>query len=503
MASWRLNLANDRLHWSDAVETLLGAGQRPRTRADFLTLVHPHDRPQLEAAWEGALRGKPFALDYRLSVNDQFIWMHEIVRVESSASEFPTHAMGTLQDITESRKAADAHAILEAQLRQSQKLEAIGQLAGGVAHDFNNILTAILGNTEICIAALSRQGANQSPIIDAMENVRKSAERAAALTRQLLAFSRNQVIQPQSLDLRRVVAGLHELLSRLIKENITLDVVAAPELASVHADANQLEQVVLNLVVNAADAMPGGGRLTIETRNVELDADYVAMHTDALVGPHVLLRVSDSGAGIPADVRDRIFDPFFTTKPLGKGTGLGLATAHGIVKQAGGHIAVYSEIDKGTTFKVFLPAQAGVATDDPRTAKPPAERGAATILLAEDDHLLRKLVTRQLTTAGYTVLAAPSGAEALEIARAHDAPFDLLITDVIMPEMNGRELSEQMTAHQPGLPVLFVSGYTANVISDQGVLDAGVEFLEKPFTREALLARVHEVLNRNACAAPR
>ena len=386
---------------------------------------------------------------------------------------------------------------LETQLRQSQKLEAIGQLAGGVAHDFNNILTAILGNVELSMGDVqSHLGADHNVAV-ALEQIDQSARRASELTHQLLTFSRRRVIQPKVLNLNHILADLDKMLRRLITEDITLDTVTDPRLQSVRADAGQLEQVIMNLVVNAAHAMPEGGRLTLETRNVTLDEDYTRNHAEARPGPHVLLVVSDTGHGMDAATRERIFEPFFTTKSVDKGTGLGLATAYGIVKQSSGHITVDSEPGKGATFKIYLPAVDAPAT---RSVELKVEddmlTGTETILVCDDHDQLRYITERFLSAAGYAVLTAGSGQAALSAAAAHPRRIDLLVTDVIMPDMNGKRLAKALADTNPGLKVLFISGYASDIIAPHGVLEKTVEFLEKPFNTGTLLRRVREILNR-------
>ncbi|MCB9867956.1 MAG: PAS domain S-box protein [Phycisphaerales bacterium] len=410
--------------------------------------------------------------------------------------------IGTVHDTTKRMQAERERATLEGQLRQAQKMEAIGQLAGGVAHNFNNILTAVLGNVELCNLQIRREIGADSPLLEYTQQIEQSAQRAAALTRQLLAFSRRQVSQPEVLDLNEVLRNLDKMLRRLVTENITVETSQGAALRKIRADVGHLEQVVVNLVVNAADAMSDGGRITIETANVDLDDSYAAMIPDTDPGPYVQLAVSDTGCGMDASVREHIFEPFFTTKPIDKGTGLGLATVYGIIKQAGGHISVYSEPDHGTTFKIYLPASSADAT--PFRSAEPREAltgGGETVLLCEDDTAVRDLTAQLLRMAGYTVITAGSGAEALNVA-ADCTDLDMLITDVIMPDINGRELCNMMRRTRPGLPALFISGYTANVIAHHGVLDDGVEFLEKPFTRQRLLERVREVLAARP-AAPR
>jgi len=404
----------------------------------------------------------------------------------------PIGGMVMYSDLTERKR-------LEAQLRQAQKMEAIGQLAGGVAHDFNNILTAVLGHVEL----INDEVDEPSPCIDAIrENVReigRGARRASELTRQLLTFSRRQLTRPEAIDLNECLRGLEKMLRRLIAENIELRFEQSAGPAVILADAGQLEQVVVNLAVNARDAMPDGGILTFATQHVTLDASEASAEMAGLSGPCVRLTVSDTGTGMAADVRDRVFEPFFTTKPLGQGTGLGLATVYGIVKQANGHISVYSEPGHGTTFRVHWPAATREAgkTTDARPATPPTG-GTETILLCEDNRPVRQLAEFVLRDAGYTVLAAESATQALKLAASQSRPIDLLVSDVIMPDMNGRKLADVLIARCPSIRTLFMSGYTSGVIAHHGVLDAEVQFLEKPFSRAKLLARVREVLSAPA-----
>ena len=400
-------------------------------------------------------------------------------------------------DITARKEAEAKRQQLEVQLSRAQKLEAVGQLAGGVAHDFNNILTAILGNVELSVRRMRRELGPVHYGVHAMEEIADAVDRAAALTRQLLTFSRRDVIKPESLNLNGILSRLDKMLQRLIAENIELSMRLDSSPMSVYADAGQIEQVIVNLVVNAVHAMPDGGCLTIETSHAFLDQAYASRHTDAKPGPHVLLEVTDTGHGMDAATMDRIFEPFFTTRAIDRGTGLGLATVHGIVKQSGGHVTVHSEPGKGSVFKVYLPAVSSDPTV-PEHAIVGAERalGSETVLLCEDDHAVRDLTSLILASAGYRVIAARDGREALSKAAEHVGPIDLLITDVIMTDMNGRQLSDALGALRPGLPTLFVSGYPSDVIAHHGVLDEGVEFLEKPFSRIRLLEHVGRILRK-------
>jgi two-component system cell cycle sensor histidine kinase/response regulator CckA len=393
--------------------------------------------------------------------------------------------LGVYQDVTEAR-------LLEEQFRQAQKMEAFGQLAGGVAHDFNNLLTIIIGYSEILLESLPEN----DPFREMIAEIHKAGERSAGLTRQLLAFSRQQVLATRILNLNEVVADTDKMLRRLIGEDIRLTTTLETQPWAVQADPGQVEQLLLNLAVNARDAMPKGGRLTIETKNVELDEAYIGTHKDVRIGRHVLLSVTDTGSGIPPAVVARIFEPFFTTKETGKGTGLGLATVYGIVKQSGGHVAVYSEVGLGTTFKVYLP-QAEQPSE--RSLAPSRilahPRGTETILLAEDEAAVRALTRSVLTGCGYCVLEAADGEEAVRVAAAHSGPIQLLITDVVMPGTGGRAVAEQLTKKYPSLRVIYVSGYTDDAVIRHGVLRDGVNFIQKPFTAAALARKVRDVLD--------
>jgi PAS domain S-box-containing protein len=401
----------------------------------------------------------------------------------------PLGLLASFVDVTEERT-------LQAQLQQAQRLESVGRLAGGVAHDFNNLLTVMKGYLELSLTTLRPD----DPLTDNLREVDHAVDSAASLTQQLLAFSRRQVIAPRVLDLNDVVRRALGMLQRVLGEHITVECVAAPDLGHVRFDPAQAEQVLVNLAVNARDAMPEGGRLTIETANVTLDEAYLARHPDAVAGEYVVLAVSDTGVGMSRETREHAFEPFYTTKLPGHGTGLGLAMIHGAVSQNGGRIEVYSELGHGTSFKIYLPRVTEDGLAEPGAPVAASPRGSERILVVEDDPHVRALTERLLRRFGYEVITAGDGEEALAWLTQHGLPVDLLLTDVIMPSMNGKVLAERVLAMRPDTRVLFTSGYTANVIVQHGVLKPGVEFLPKPFTTAALAQRVREVLDGRSAA---
>jgi two-component system cell cycle sensor histidine kinase/response regulator CckA len=400
-------------------------------------------------------------------------------------------ALTTIRDVTASKRAEEERGALEAQLRQSQKLEAVGRLAGGVAHDFNNMLGVILGYADMALRKLSPI----DPLGRNLAAIRDAAQRSAELTQQLLAFSRQQVIAPRVIDLNERLQGMERLLQRVIGEDIALEFLLAPDAWPVSMDPSQVDQSLANLAVNARDAMPDGGKLVVATANVTLDAAYCRRHAGARPGEHVMLAVTDTGSGMDERTRERAFEPFFTTKPEGKGTGLGLATVYGVVKQNEGYIEIHSELGRGTTVNLYLPraAKEEVAPRAGEPIKAPV-RGHETVLLVEDEEPLRAIACEMLEELGYIVLVAVTPGNALALCETHAGPIDLLFTDVVMPSMNGKDLAGRVQAMRPGIRTLFTSGYTADTIAQRGVLDRGIWFLEKPFSMASLARKVREVL---------
>ena len=467
--------------------------------------VHPEDRDAVMRVYREALAGsRDCEFEYRaVAADGREVWLRDIVHVVRDADGQPATLRGLTVDLTELKRSERALHQSEEQLRQAQKMDAVGKLAGGIAHDFNNLLMVIRGDSDLMLRRLPPG----HPLRPNAEGVREAADQAATLTRQLLAFSRKQVVAPRLVDLNGIVASIHAMLQRLLGETINLVTVTAPDLGGVKADPGQMEQMILNLCVNARDAMPDGGRLTVRTANVDLDAAAAARKwTDARPGPYVMLEVSDTGAGMDPETRSHLFEPFFTTKEQGKGTGLGLSTVYGTVKQSGGHISVESEVGHGSTFRVYLPRVATpVVAAEARRVEAPTPRPAAgdglaagrgeTVLLVEDAQRVRAVVREILEMSGYTVLEAHHGAEALELSNRHAGPIHLLVTDVVMPQMSGRELAQRLSTLRPDLKVLYMSGYTDDAIVRHGVLASGIAFLSKPFTPDAIALKVRELLD--------
>ena len=473
---------------SPQVENILGYTPEEwlAISSDWAEHIHPDDLPIVTAAEEQSLSGYPFQAEFRVRRKDgREVWLSDTAVIVQGSNSHPVME-GIMVDITE-RKA------LETQLQQSRKMEAVGRLAGGIAHDFNNLLTIISGYTEL---AMSRQHLPNEARAD-IERIENASGRAAALVRQLLAFSRKQVLQPKILDLNKIVLNLDSLLRRLMDERIEMVTRVKEDIGKVKADPAQVEQVIMNLVVNARDAMPEGGRLVLETCNADLDANYAVDHVSVRPGRYVMLAVSDTGVGMDRQTVAHIFEPFFTTKESGRGTGLGLSTVYGIVKQSGGYIWVYSEPGKGSTFKVYLPRVDEVSdAHSVAQATPRPQRGTETILIVEDEEAVRELIQTVLIEKGYDVIPSLDPQHAEQIAGNFAGEIHLLLTDMVMPGMSGRELADRISVKRRDIRVLFMSGYTENVITTGGMLEEGLAFLQKPFSPVALVHKVREVLSQ-------
>jgi signal transduction histidine kinase len=470
----------------------------PDCLEDPRVVLPPEIRRRIEQASYRAVLAVPLIVQDvvvgALAIGDRAgrVFTSEDIQLVQTFADQATVALENARLYQQVREAYEELSRTQAQLVQSQKIEAIGRLTGGIAHDFNNLLTVILVRTELALQSLK----SEDPLRWTLELVHQTAGRAATLTHQLLAFSRKQRLEPRVLDLNAVVADIGQMLERLIGEQIRLVTALDPALGTVRADRGQLEQVIMNLVVNARDAMPEGGQLTLETANVELDAAFARRHLGSRPGPYVLSTVSDTGTGMSPDVQAHLFEPYFTTKGVGKGTGLGLATVHGIVKQSDGYISVYSEPGRGTTVKVYLPrVEAPAEQVEPAGPGAGAPRGSETILLVEDAEEVRALARDVLEAHGYAVLEAGHGVEALSVCETHSGPIQLVLTDVVMPEMGGRELAERLAGCRPEAKVLYMSGYTEHAIGRRGPLDARVPFIQKPFTSDVLARKVREVLD--------
>ncbi|GAC1631639.1 MAG: hypothetical protein NVS9B14_03760 [Candidatus Acidiferrum sp.] len=477
---------------SPQIEGILGYTQEEwlTDSRNWVRHVCPEDVASVEEAENACEKGRAFQAEYRLIRKDgRVIWVSDSAVVVQGPDGTPVME-GIIVDITERKQ-------LETQLQQSRRMEAVGRLAGGIAHDFNNLLTIIKGYTELAMQRKDLAGAVRADI----ERIDDASERAAGLVRQLLAFSRKQVLQPKNLDLNAIVLGLEKLLRRLIGEDIEMKTMVSAGLGTIKADPAQVEQVLMNLVVNARDAMPSGGKMMVETSNVDLDRTYASEHVSVKPGKYVMLAVTDTGMGMSPETVAHIFEPFFTTKSSGKGTGLGLATVYGIVKQSGGYIWVYSEPGKGSTFKVYFPRVDEAAERDYRApTKVSTKRGTETLLLVEDDEAVRELTETILTAQGYKVICADGPKKAQEIAAKRGKEIDMVLTDVIMPTMSGHELARKLMAKNGKMRVLYMSGYTDNVIAQGGVLEEGLAFLQKPFTPRGLTEKVREVLDAPVAA---
>jgi signal transduction histidine kinase len=437
-------------------------------------------------AWDSGDPARSVTQELELFRQDgSTVWAEVKASVLRDDQGRPVGVLGVSRDISARRK-------LEAQLQQAQKMEVVGRLAGGVAHDFNNLLTAILGYSELLLDGLD----TRNPAHQNVTEIKKAGERASLLTRQLLAFSRRQVLQPKSLQLNLVIENFGKMLKRVIGEDIRLEINYGADLGWVMADPGQIEQVILNLTVNARDAMPKGGKLTIETANMELDETYAQAHDQVQPGHYVVLAVTDTGSGMDAATRSHIFEPFFTTKGVGQGTGLGLSTVYGIVRQSGGHIWVYSELGQGTTFKIYLPrVEAKSEAALPGLGADARLQGYETILVVEDDGGVREVAGRILRKSGYQVLEAQDGRQALQICKTYQGTIHLVLTDLVMPGMNGRDLAVRLASLRPGVKVAFMSGYDADGIIDEEIFGTGTVFIQKPFKAHVLTRKIWELLN--------
>jgi len=502
LGSWEWDIAGGRLTWSDELYRIWGVAKDfAITQDNLVSLIHPDDRAANAAMVAEMLEsGADVRFEFRIVRADGAPrTLLQIVEVSRDAAGKATHIAGIMQDITERKQAEAEREKLEGQLLQARKMEAVGQLAGGVAHDFNNMLQTVLGTTELLLSATAPDDPRTTDLNEIMNAARHSAD----LTRQLLAFARKQTIAPKVLDLNDTVGDMLKMLRRLIGEDIELLWKPGAGLDLIKMDPSQLDQILANLAVNARDAIAGVGNLTIETGNAEIHADYSHSPPEVLPGAYVMLAVSDDGCGMTPETQARIFEPFFTTKAFGQGTGLGLATVYGIVKQNNGFITVDSEPGQGTTFKIYLPRHTATAVKTTETAIP-AEMptGRETVLLVEDEVPLLHLACRLLVSLGYTVLSADSPGQALRLAGEYAGDIHLLMTDVVMPGMSGRDLCKQLNATRPGMKCLFMSGYTADVIAHRGVLDEGLQYIQKPFLKKSLAKKLREALAAAAVSPP-
>jgi two-component system, cell cycle sensor histidine kinase and response regulator CckA len=497
VGSWEWDATTNTVTWSEELFRIMGKDPKEKAPsfAEQTELYAPEDLPRVQMAAKAAVeKGMPFELELRLVMKDGTV-RHCLARGQAQIgpSGKATRLYGSLQDITANKRAEEEREKLQTQLSQAHKMESVGRLAGGVAHDFNNMLGVILGHTEMAI----EQVPQTHPMHADLEEVRKAAKRSADLTRQLLAFARKQTVTPVLLNLNDAVSGMLKMLQRIIGEDIDLRWVPGNGLYPVKMDPSQLDQILVNLCINARDAIgDAGGRVTIETQPSTIDENYCEAHAGVIPGDYTLLAVSDNGEGMGQETLSHLFEPFFTTKKIGEGTGLGLATVYGIVQQNRGVINVYSEAGRGTTFKIYLPRQAPAADPAVDGSPGPAQaRGSETILLVEDEPAILRMTMMMLERMGYTVLGANTPGEAIRLAEDYSGHIQLLMTDVVMPEMNGRELAKRLLQIHPELKCLFMSGYTANVIAHHGILDNGLHYIQKPFSKKELSLRVLEALS--------
>jgi PAS domain S-box-containing protein len=490
MGTWQWSVATNMLAWDDQLHELYGIepGQRVTQYEDFIGRVHPDDRAFVAASVQRALEGDG-GLDYefRITLPDGRIrWLADQGRVMRDPKGSPLYMTGVCLDTTERK-------LTEERLRQAQRMDSVGQLAGGIAHEANNMMSVVLG----CADYVLQRNDLPEPVREDVDQIWKAATRTAGITQQLLAFSRRQVLQPQVLDLNTTVRDMEAILSRTLGETRGLRMHLAPNLGPIRADPGQLEQVLINLTLNARDAMPDQGRLTIETLNVVLDRSYAAgKSVDSLKpGPYAALVVSDTGHGMDRATIARVFEPFFTTKGVGQGTGLGLSTVYGIVKQSGGFVWVYSEPGLGTAFKLYFPL-APTVPDPANSREPsPTARNNETVIVAEDEAMVRSIMARTLRDCGYSVLEAANGRAALSMMEAESGRVSLIIADVVMPDLGGREMAARVAERWPDVPVLFTSGYTGMDVVRRGLLEEGREFLQKPLAPEALARKVREMVD--------
>ncbi|MBE7462752.1 MAG: response regulator [Planctomycetes bacterium] len=496
MGTWQWLVPEGKMNFSEEACGLFRTSTASTTFVDFLMLIHAEDRSQVERAVRDALERKDgrdrFNFEFRLENPDLPLrWLAAHGQAFFGSSGKPQKMLGTVMDVTKRRE-------LESHLLHAQKLESVGRLAGGIAHDFNNLLTVVMGNAELVETQLAERPRERRLVGE----MRASAERGASLTRQLLAFARKQIIQPRVSSVNDLLERISQILRPLLGEQIELAILPDPALAPVLIDPGQFEQVVLNLAINARDAMPAGGKLTIETANVTLNGSDVQSRDRLPPGEYVKMTITDSGEGIPGDLLPFLFEPFFTTKGVGRGTGLGLASVYGIVKQNRGHIEVESALGQGAVFRILLPRHVGVVATEEEEGVAVAEPSPGhSVLIVEDNQALRQMAIEALEMGGYRVLQASSGEQALKLVREHPGAIDLLITDVVLPHMSGMDLAQDLRKSMPQLKVVFISGYTENVIVRDGVIKQGVQFLPKPFSPRSLLQKLREVMSEKGSSS--
>lgn len=496
IGTWELDILNNELVWTDENCRIFGMPLGSIvTYQVFISKVHPDDRDYVNREWQAATKGKPYDIEHRILIDGKTRWVREKADLTYDEQGNAISAIGFTQDVTDRILAERDREALESQLYQSQKFESIGRLAGGVAHDYNNMLSVIIGNVELAMMKTKRS----APVEIHLEQILQAANRSADITRQLLAFARKQIIDPKIVDLNTVIENMLKMLRNLLGENISLSWHPKRNLWPVKIDPSQLDQLLANLCINARDAIADVGKMTIETDVVSFDEDYCKNHIGFIPGDYTMFAVSDNGCGMDRETMDTIFEPFFTTKKTGEGTGLGLATAYGIVKQSDGFINVYSEPGQGTTFKIYLPRCVEADAMELEESVNEVQMGQGeTVLLVEDDAAIVEMASTILEDLGYRILAANSPEEAITLAEDRPDEVQLLLTDVVMPGMNGRDLAKQIRILNPGMKVLYMSGYTANVIAHHGVLDEDINFIQKPFSRGGLSLRIREVLGTNS-----